>query len=159
MIKYIKGDATNPEGNGNKIIAHCNNDYGKWGRGFVLAVSKKWKEPEIQYHEWYKNRENDNFALGEVQFVKVEKDIYVANMIGQHGIYQADGVPPIRYDAIRQCLKKVCDFAKDNNASIHSCRFGAGLAGGSWETIAHIINEELIACDIEVYIYDLENNT
>ena len=46
-IIYLKGDATKPEGLGTKIIAHVCNDVGLWGKGFVLAVSKRWKFPEI----------------------------------------------------------------------------------------------------------------
>src|SRR5262245_8320884 len=36
-ITYVKGDATSPQADGNKIIAHVCNDVGKWGKGFVLA--------------------------------------------------------------------------------------------------------------------------
>jgi len=32
-IKYIKGDATNPAGEGNKLIVHICNDIGGWGKG------------------------------------------------------------------------------------------------------------------------------
>ena len=155
-IKYVKGDATTPQGDGVKIIAHCSNNLGGWGRGFVLSVSKRWRQPEHEYRQWYKRIIGDRLPLGEVQFVQVESDVYVANMIGQHGMYPKDGIPPIRYDAIRQCLRRVCKFAKENNASIHSPRFGAGLAGGSWDLIEQIINEELIDRGIEVTIYDKE---
>jgi O-acetyl-ADP-ribose deacetylase (regulator of RNase III) len=53
-ISYIKGDATNPAGQGNKIIVHICNDIGGWGKGFVMAISKRWKEPERKYREWFK---------------------------------------------------------------------------------------------------------
>ncbi|WP_253732040.1 hypothetical protein [Listeria monocytogenes] len=43
QITYLKGDATNPMAKGNKIIAHICNDVGGWGKGFVLAISRKWK--------------------------------------------------------------------------------------------------------------------
>jgi O-acetyl-ADP-ribose deacetylase (regulator of RNase III) len=45
-INYIKGDATAPISKGEKIICHICNDIGGWGKGFVLAISKRWKEPE-----------------------------------------------------------------------------------------------------------------
>ena len=45
-IIYIKGDATSPISPGNKIITHICNDIGGWGKGFVLALSKKWKVTE-----------------------------------------------------------------------------------------------------------------
>ena len=62
-INYIKGDATNPHGIGDKVIVHICNDIGAWGKGFVLAISKKWKEPEKEYKNWYKSQMD--FELGE----------------------------------------------------------------------------------------------
>jgi O-acetyl-ADP-ribose deacetylase (regulator of RNase III) len=95
-VKYIKGDATNPEGSGNKIIVHICNDIGGWGKGFVVAISKRWIKPENKYREWFKSQ--NNFELGEVQFVRVEEDIWIANVIGQHKINKdVSGKPPIRY--------------------------------------------------------------
>ena len=44
-IKYLKGDATCPQAKGMKIICHVCNDAGGWGKGFVLALSKRWDEP------------------------------------------------------------------------------------------------------------------
>ena len=72
-INYIKGDATSPVSKGEKTICHICNDLGGWGKGFVLAISKRWKEPEAEYRKWY--IEKNNFSLGEVQFVQVEKYI------------------------------------------------------------------------------------
>ena len=155
-IKYVKGDATNPIGNGNKIIIHCCNDCGKWGAGFVLALSKRWKEPEVQYRKWgngYISR--PPYLLGEVQFVNVEDDVVVANMIGQHGVGSVNGSVPIRYPAIAKCLGKVAEVAQRHGASIHAPRFGAGLAGGDWETIEALIVKILCDKDIQVTIYDL----
>ena len=137
-ILYIKGDATAPIGLGVKVITHICNDIGGWGKGFVLALSKKWKMPEEAYRQWYKSQEE--FTLGAVQFVNVENELYVANMIGQHGIYKdSKGLPPIRYDAVRQCLKEVALFAIDNKASVHMTRIGCGLAGGKWELMEQLI--------------------
>lgn len=154
-ITYIKGDATSPDGSGVKVITHICNDVGGWGKGFVLALSRRWKEPEEAYRQWYHSQES--FVLGEVQFVEVEKgDLFVANMIGQHHIYKDEkGFPPIRYGAVRECLQKTADFAKKHNATIHMPRIGCGLAGGKWEEIETIIKEELTAKDIAVTVYDL----
>ena len=48
-INYVIGDATAPQGEGNKIICHICNDVGGWGAGFVMALSKKWKQPVEEY--------------------------------------------------------------------------------------------------------------
>ena len=167
-ITYLKGDATYPIGKGNKIIAHVCNDIGAWGAGFVLAISKRWNEPEAMYRSLKRLRRG--YVLGDVQEVLVtdedcEKQIFIANMIAQHDIatcnyslsYDFNGnaiyEPPIRYDAVRECLIKVNEFAKSLNASIHMPRIGCGLAGGEWSEIAKIIKDIIT---VDTYIYDLK---
>jgi hypothetical protein len=49
-IDYRTGDATDPVGEGARIICHVCNDIGGWGRGFVVALSKRWPEPEAQWN-------------------------------------------------------------------------------------------------------------
>lgn len=152
-IQYTKGDATAPRSEDNKVIVHICNDIGGWGKGFVMAISKRWKKPENQYREWFKSKEG--FELGKVQFVQVEEDLWVANLIGQHKINKDEnGNAPIRYDAIEDGLKEVASFAKENNASVHMPRIGCGLAGGKWEMIEPVILKTLSENNIEVTVYD-----
>lgn len=152
-INYLKGDATNPVSEGNKIIVHICNDIGGWGKGFVMAISAKWPEPEKQYRLWYKSQRD--FVLGEVQIVRVESDIWVANLLGQRGINKDErGNPPVRYDAIQTGLNKVALFAKENGASVHMPRIGCGLAGGKWEQMEPVIIHSLLENSIRVTVYD-----
>ncbi|MDX8567772.1 macro domain-containing protein [Elizabethkingia sp. HX XZB] len=154
-INYIKGDATKPDMVGNKIIAHICNDIGGWGKGFVVAVSKRWKEPELSYREWFKSGEN--FNLGEIRLVQAISDIWIANMIGQHKINQnPNGTPPIRYEAVEICLEKLAEEALNLNAVVCMPRIGCGLAGGKWEKIEQIIIRTLIHRTVDVYVYDFE---
>lgn len=154
-INYIKGDATNPQGKGNKLILHVCNDIGGWGRGFVLALSKKWKNPEKEYRNWYKSQKN--FELGQILPVQVEEDLWVINMIGQRDVKRdKDGTPPVRYEAIQLCIQKVAKLALKKGASIHLPRIGCGLAGGDWAKVEPILINELTEKDIEVTVYDFE---
>ena len=154
MITYAKGDATKPSGTGNKLIVHICNDIGKWGKGFVMAVSKRWPVPEQQYRQWYQSKQG--FALGKVQFVQVEPDIWVANMIGQYRLGKdAKGRPPIRYEVVRECLHKVATYAKEMNATVHMPRIGCGLAGGTWDKIEPLIQSALADKGIPTTVYDL----
>ena len=155
-IQYLKGDATAPQAKGMKIITHICNDIGGWGKGFVLAVSKRWEAPEKEYRSWHRFRSKNDFALGEIQLVQVEKYIYVANIIGQKGIKTGSKGVPVRYDAIEKALEKLSDEALLLNASIHMPRIGCGLAGGKWEEIEPIIERALLAKNVEVYVYDFE---
>ena len=153
VINYIIGDATNPKTTGSKIIVHICNDIGGWGKGFVMAISKRWKEPEKKYREWFKSQHN--FLLGQTQFVKVENDLWIANVIGQHKINKDEnGKAPIRYDAILAGLDKVAQFAISNKATVHMPRIGCGLAGGTWDKIEPIIIKSLSDKEIETYVYD-----
>jgi O-acetyl-ADP-ribose deacetylase (regulator of RNase III) len=152
-IQYTKGDATSPQSENNKVIVHICNDIGGWGKGFVMAISKRWEKPENQYREWFKSK--DGFELGKVQFVQVEEDLWIANLIGQHKINKDEnGNAPIRYHAVEEGLKEVALFAIKNNASIHMPRIGCGLAGGKWEMMEPIILKTLSNNDVEVVVYD-----
>lgn len=153
-IQFTNGDATQPIGNGAKIIVHICNDIGGWGAGFVLAISKRWKEPEAAYRRWHAGQSNPPFELGQVQFVPVEPQLWVANMIGQRGIRRSGGKPPIRYEAVQSGLEKVAQFAQEHSASVHMPRIGCGLAGGKWEEIETLIESTLVANGISVTVYD-----
>lgn len=153
-IHYLKGDATLPHAAGEKIIAHICNDLGGWGKGFVLAISKRWTSPEKEYREWHRNRARNDFALGAIQIVQVGSYIHVANMIGQQGMNSGSDGPPIRYEAVRECLDKLAKVAKEMGASVHMPRIGTGLAGGKWERIEPITLETLVAQGVPVYVYD-----
>jgi O-acetyl-ADP-ribose deacetylase (regulator of RNase III) len=153
-INTTVGDATAPQGEGAKVIVHVCNDVGGWGRGFVMALSRRWPEPEAQYRDWYSRRDENDFLLGNVQFVEVEPELWVANLIGQHGLRPSGGRPPVRYDAIRAGLAKVGEFAIRHAASVHMPRIGCGLAGGNWEEVEAIVRETLSERDVTVTVYD-----
>jgi len=171
QIKYVKGDATQPEGSGIKYIIHCCNDIGGWGSGFVVALSKRWSKPEQNYRHWHKEKQwwGAPFELGQVQFVNVGDNCIVVNMIGQHGTVGSDEVeveldenkkplPPIRYDAIGECLDLVRISVlkiKTTGITVHCPRFGSGLAGGEWEKIEQLLIDRLAAHDVQVTVYDL----
>ncbi|MER6267243.1 macro domain-containing protein [Streptomyces sp900105755] len=153
-ITYIRGDATTPSGKGVKIIAHVCNDLGGWGKGFVLALSRRWPEPEKAYRAWHRDRADNDFGLGALQLVQVERYIWVANMIGQRGTRTGSKGVPVRYEAIDAALAKLADEALERGASVHMPRIGCGLAGGKWSRIEPLIAERLVGRDIAVTVYD-----
>lgn len=156
-IIYIKGDATAPVGDGLKIIAHVCNDIGAWGRGFVLAISRRWSRPENLYRSLFEQREKPQ--LGSVAFVPVEDNIVIANMIAQRGIRDKRNPHPLQYDALDTALSRVADYAislsETFNVSVHMPRIGTGLAGGEWSFIEPLIVESIVQKGISVSIYDL----
>jgi O-acetyl-ADP-ribose deacetylase (regulator of RNase III) len=153
-ITYTKGDATAPQGTGRKIIAHVCNDVGGWGAGFVLAISRRWKQPEQQYRKWYAERESNDFDVGAVQFVGVEHELWVANMVAQTGLRLTKSGPPIRYEALVVCLEHVASKALEIGASVHMPRIGCGLAGGKWSEVEPLIVEHVSRRGVAVTVYD-----
>ncbi len=154
-IKYLKGDATAPYGPGAKIIAHVCNDVGGWGRGFVLAISARWREPEAAYRQWYRDRAANDFGLGAVQLVTVASELAVANMVGQAGVAAVHGIPPVRYEAIDACLAKVAALAIAQGANVHMPRIGCGLGQGTWDRIEPLVLRRLAAEGVRTFVYDL----
>jgi O-acetyl-ADP-ribose deacetylase (regulator of RNase III) len=154
-INIVTGDATLPVGDGTKIIVHVCNDIGGWGRGFVVALSRRWPEPEQSYRACSRGEGKKPFALGQVQFVQVVNDTWIANLIGQRDVRTVNGVPPVRYDAIRKGMQQVAKEAHRLDASVHMPRIGCGLAGGKWEEVGKIVEDELVKSGIKVTVYDL----
>ena len=78
MIEYVNGDATAPTARP-AVIVHICNDIGAWGKGFVMALSARWRSPEAAYRAWVKEA-GSPLPLGDVQFVDVEPGLTVANL-------------------------------------------------------------------------------
>ena len=153
MINYTQGDATQPQGEGPKVIVHCCNNVGAWGAGFVMALSRRWEKPEQFYRRLF--RSGYTPALGFVQLVRVEDDLMVANLIGQNGIGMSSGIP-IRYEAIRKGMKTLRYLALKKGMSIHMPRIGCGLAGGTWDRMGPLLEEVFEGSGLSVTVYDFK---
>ena len=153
-LRFLQGDATSPQAKGPKVIAHICNDAGGWGKGFVLAISRRWPEPERAFRRWHRERAGNDFGLGSMQIVGVQPNLWVANMVGQHGVKHGSAGPPVRYEAIAACLTKLTVEAKRLDASVHMPRIGCGLAGERWERIEPLIDATLVAAGVPVTVYD-----
>lgn len=162
-LKYTTGDATVPAVSGMKFIIHIVNDQGGFGAGFAGAVAKKWPKAREDYRRWYASQEK--FKLGEIYLSRVQSDVAIVHMLAQHQIMQdEDGNPPLRLEALGQCLEKVAKLIKEEGqGSVHCPRIGAGLSSGItkgystevWKNIENLLKEKLINKSINVTVYDL----
>ncbi len=117
---------------------------------------RRWGQPEEQYRAWYAGRTGDRFGLGAVQFVQVEPYIWVANMVAQRGTKTGSSGPPIRYEALGECLRRVSEKAAELKASVHMPRIGCGLDGGDWARVEPLLEEFLVRQGLAVSVYDFE---
>lgn len=148
-ITYLVGDATAPAVRP-AIITHIVNTEGKWGAGFVVAVSRRWPQPEQAYRERHRTV---GLLLGTMHAVEVEPGLWVANMVAQYGVRSRSNPVPIRYDALRQCLEQVAPGARKLGATVVMPRIGTGLGGGAWTEVEPIVEEALVG--VPVCVYDL----
>ena len=164
MIQYIKGDATSPKLSQGEtgLVAHVVNTRGGWGRGFVLAVSSRWYQPEAAYRRWHRtgfNEQGEPFRLGNIQYQRVEPQLYVVNMLAQAGYLKGrsrlEAPAAIRLDALEACLEQLARLACQLEASVHMPRIGTGLGGGSWDLIEPVIDRQLKALVVTVYDYSV----
>jgi O-acetyl-ADP-ribose deacetylase (regulator of RNase III) len=85
---------------------------------------------------------------------KILHKMYVVNSYSQYnyGANHADGVArPLDYEALTLCLRKINSIFKGQRIGLP--QIGAGLAGGNWNRIQAIIQQELKDCDVTVVIY------
>lgn len=154
-LQFVTGDATAPIGTDTRMIAHVCNDQGAWGAGFVLAISKRWKEPEQDY------RARTRWPLGSVQAYNVGfhtgESLYVLNMIAQRGFPSRQRPCAVDFDALAQCLHTVKAMVTGLHplASVHMPRIGCGIAGATWDEIEPLVQRALVDAGVSVTVYDL----
>lgn len=165
MIYSIKGDVTKPQGLFLQVIAHVCNNQGGWGAGVSGAIGQAYTDAEDMYRDWCAHPDDyvEPFELGQTQFVQVDNknNRYVANMIAQNRYTTKSNSVALHMNALEDCFKQVCKFARDNRLSVHiPYLMGAGLAGGNWDEImALIINVLDSYKEIDLFIYEYQPAT
>lgn len=161
ILTNVIGDVTTPQKekeNEIVVITHCCNNEKKWGAGVVLAISRKWKEPEQIYRNFCDA--NDGLPiLGRVCYARIYGDLTVANMIGQDGTVSESNPIPIKYKALASCMAEVANridmikFKTNKPVVIHCPKFGSDLAKGDWGFILELIREIWLEAGIDVVVY------
>jgi O-acetyl-ADP-ribose deacetylase (regulator of RNase III) len=153
-LTVVKGDATEPRGEGKCIIAHVVNDKAAlWGAGFGMAMRKKWPMVQERFREWATKNPSD-FQLGNVFMSVIDNSRAALQMICQHG-YGPSQKPRLRYSALRACLEKLAQEALRIGATVHMPRIGTGQGGGSWGLVGQLVDETLLVQGLSVTVYDL----
>ena len=156
-IAFVTGDATQPHGDGPRLIAHVVNDKTpNWGGAFARALREEYPVAQTQFLEWVSTDRN-RLRLGAVHLAEVDTDLAVATMVAQRG-YGPSARGRLRYDALRSALISVAEEARRRDASVHMPRIGAGMAGGDWSVIAELIEIELVARGVATTVYSLRGS-
>ncbi len=136
-MKHIVGDliALANEGKFDVIIHGCN-CFRKMGAGIALAIKGEFP---AAYFADQMTKHGDKSKLGTYSSAVLEK-IVVVNAYTQYD-YRRSSQPNVSYPAIREVFKKI--KKEFSGKRIGYPKIGAGLAGGDWNIISKIIDEEL----------------
>lgn len=137
-IEYRTGDLLRaPE----RHLLHCCNSLGKMGKGVALAIKEAYP---AAYQGYMRAFENEGLSLGTTIWIDCGRHV-VVHLIGQSEI-RRPGMPPrvfVDYEALRSGVREVDDTASAVGIeAVAMPLIGAGLAGGSWQRIASILEEE-----------------
>jgi O-acetyl-ADP-ribose deacetylase (regulator of RNase III) len=150
-ITYVHGDATEPRGEGRRIIAHVVNDRtANWGgRGFAVALKSAQPQAQTEFQAWAKEQ---GLQLGTAQMTDLGDGLYSFSMVAQQG-YGPGPETRLRYGALEECLRELGEIAAEMSATVHMPLIGTGQAGGDWATIKELIYAHVSDRGPEVTVY------
>lgn len=168
-MKYIDGDLITLAKEGKfDVIAHGCNCLSTMGAGIAPQMAKAFGADKFEMETWgptiekLGNIDYQTFVLGENAIWSLEDgknnrnepelivvNAYTQNMYGRN---HSDGVlVPFDYEAFTICMRKMNHVFKGKHIGMP--KIGAGLAGGNWNRIEHIINMELRDCGVTIVNY------
>ena len=150
-----------------QVVSHGCNAFCTMGAGIAPQMAKAFgcdKFPmEAQQHRGDYNKlgqidwKVSTYTVCNSETDFLEFDLAVINSYTQYGFglnHEGGSARPIDYDALRLCMRKINHQFKGRHVGLP--KIGCGLAGGSWDTIKLIIQQELKDCKVTVVIYDKE---
>jgi len=169
-MNQYSGDITKiayPPGCVNIIPQVCNN-IGKYGAGLSGSLATKWPIVRERYSEWVGRQGKGSsgpYTLGQIQWVNVEPNVAVVNMVAQNGVRNASNPKPIKYKHLEMCLIRLFGMTSvltsryaDGHFKIWCPQIGAGLAGGDWQKIQGMVAHWFDRPEFELNIIYYEAN-
>lgn len=150
------------------VIAHGCNCLSTMGAGLAPQMAKAFGCDRFEMELWGPSieklgcidfrtlvlGENAIWSLEDYKNNRNEPELTVVNAYTQnrYGKNHSDGVAmPFDYEAFTICMRKMNHIFAGKRIGLP--QIGAGLAGGNWNRIQHIIQTELRDCDVTVVIY------
>ena len=154
MVEYYKGDLLDSNC---KVICHQVNCAGVMQGEVADKIKEKYP---VAYKAFRLRHKNDEARLGQIDMTvtrdnKTDKETYIINIYAQRD-YLPLGVNHTNYRAFKHCLRYI--KWNLNNRTHWTIGFpayiGCDEAGGDWEIIRKIIEEEFKAPKWKVQIWD-----
>lgn len=157
-MKIVEGDLLKLAQEGKfDVIVHGCNCFCTMGKGIAKQIRDTY--PEV-YTADKSTEKGDVFKLGTMTAVTVKADdtldshrFIIMNAYTQYNYrptYKNDRVVYVNYDAIRACFRRLKNMLIRKDVSHYKIGYpmiGCGLAGGDWDIVSRIIDEELDGLD------------
>lgn len=142
-MKKKQGDLIQMAKNGEfDVILHGCNCMCEMGAGIARAIKDNFPEA---YQEDQRTKPGDRSKLGTCTYATCKVNDHKVDVVNAYTQFdykkQKQDEVLVDYEAVRSCLR----WIKQNYSGqrIGLPKIGAGLAGGDWERISQIIDEEL----------------
>ena len=149
MIEIVRGDILLAN---TAAICHQVNCQSLMESGVAKAISTKWPEVKLEYHELCSGK-RPRELLGKVQVVEL-KEFHgfkvVINVFGQLNCGH-DNICYTRYDALEKAFAEINRICASKTVAF-PYGFGCGLAGGDWATVEKLMVHHLWNCDVKIYL-------
>jgi len=161
----IKGDLITLAKQGNfDVIAHGCNCFCTMKSGIAVQMAKEFGCDkyglETTIHKGSINKlgcidymncllKHDKVYAKNIPTMYNENGLTVVNAYTQYNYGSDKG--NVDYDALRLCMRKINHVFKGNHIGLP--QIGCGLAGGDWEIVKKIIQDEFADCNVTVVIY------
>ena len=132
-------------------ILHCCNCFHKMGAGVAKAIKDEWPGA---FEADLKTPRGDRSKMGSYSYHQ-QGELVIINLYGQFR-YSRLQVQSLEYPALRQSLRSAAERLrmwqeKGVDVRIGYPLLGCGLAGGNWEQVKEILDEELKGLNHQLY--------
>ena len=128
------------------VICHGANCFCTMGGGIARQIKKIFP---AAFDADCETKEGDKSKLGTCTYAECET-VTVVNAYTQFSF--GGGEVNVDYDAVRSCMQWIAGWYTGMRIGLP--RIGAGLAGGDWDTIRDIIEQELDGEDVTIVEWD-----
>lgn len=150
-MKQVKGDLIKlaEAGEFDAIIHGCN-CFCNMGAGIAKTIKQKYPNA---YTADLSTRKGDESKLGTYSFSDEGKFV-ILNAYTQYNWGGRKGTVNADYKAIRSVFRSIRNTFSGSSLRVGYPMIGAGLAGGDWDIISNIIDQELKVLDHTLVIWD-----
>lgn len=150
-MKEVEGDLLDMFENGQfDVIVHGCNCFNNMNAGIAGKIIRRW--PVVADYDNLTVR-GDPAKLGTIGFVPIGNSQWIINAYTQFGY--GTHRRQVEYGAVRSCMTKIFQaYEGDEKFRIGFPLIGCGLAGGDWDVVSRIIEDELLGCDYTIVTFN-----